>query len=142
MSLPAEEKEHFVHGHSSLVRLLDEVEAHIDGLQGCQTPDFMIEEMKPYWNAFKLELIEHIDEEETEMFPHLTGRNDRNLRTLQKQHADLKSRVDEITQFIQTYRHSEEHFKKFQWLIDDFRAAFKRHSADERAFIQRSVGAP
>jgi len=140
MSLPEDERENFVHGHSNLVRLLDEVEAHVEGLASCETPNFMIAEMMPYWNAFKTELLEHVEEEETLVFPQLGGHSDRGIQKLSAQHKDLETRIDEITQFIETYSHDDENFRRFQWLIENFRVAFKRHSAEEREYIARSIG--
>ena len=138
MSIPADERERFVHGHSNLVRLLDEVEAHVEGLANCETPTFMIAEMTPYWNAFKAELLEHVEEEETLVFPQLGGHSA--IQKLTEQHNDLKTRIDEITRVIETYTHDDETFRRFQRLIENFRVAFKRHSADEREFIARSIG--
>lgn len=143
MTIAAEEREKFVHGHSNLLLLLDEVEAHVDGLAGCETPEFMLAELQPFWNEFTAELVEHLEEEETDVFPNLgPSQSARGLKRILEQHRDLQVRVDEINGFIDTYEHSEDNVKHFKWLIEDFRAAFRRHSSDEREFIALSVGRP
>lgn len=141
MTLAPVDREKFVHGHSRLLRLLDDVEAHVDGLVACEAPEFMLNELRPFWNDFTAELVEHVDEEETEVFPNLgPGQSDRGLRRILTQHRELQARVDEIDDFIDTYQHTEDNIKHFKWMIEDFRAAFRKHSADEREFIALSVG--
>lgn len=87
-------RDDLVHGHSRLVWLMDDIDAHLAGLAAEPLDrELLEEEFLTYSRAFAEELREHIDEEEGDLFPLVRsiagGPEMDSLVELQRQHQQL-----------------------------------------------------
>jgi iron-sulfur cluster repair protein YtfE (RIC family) len=139
-------REQLGHGHSDLIRLLDEVDAHLRGLSAePDAPDVILEEFVRYADRLHDEVVEHIAEEETELFPMIrtvagAAQLDE-LSRLQSQHRQLLESLEAFTAALDELPSKPPAalcagLRVLRRLASTLREDLRAHSQMERAFLR------
>ena len=140
-------KEQVAHGHTRLIWLLDDVEAHLQGLHETDGEDLILEELVSFARAFTEELDEHIDEEETEIFPAAEAvaadAEHAQLEELDAEHRRLQAQMKEFWALMARAREEEQdrrHVSCLDELFDKVRSIREHltsHSVHERTVLAK-----
>jgi iron-sulfur cluster repair protein YtfE (RIC family) len=135
------------HGHSRLIWLLDDIDAHLEGLcSENESPELILEELVSYVRAFGDELDGHIDEEETDIFPQAaavaTEPERRELAEIEEEHRRLEERLARFwSKLAQLCEAPPDRYETC--CVDlveqarELRVALTAHSSHERDFLTR-----
>lgn len=137
------------HGHTRLIWLLDDIDAHLDGLSSADSEDqaLILEELVSFTRAFHEELDGHIAEEEADIFPLAeavaTAEERSELEDINQEHRKLESMMKSFWQVLS--QHCEEtsarrHEPCCDQLFEQVRSIREHlvaHSAHERNFLMR-----
>jgi hemerythrin-like domain-containing protein len=134
------------HGHTRLIWLLDDIEAHLQGLrEGTDAPELILDELISYARAFTEELHGHIEEEETDIFPRaqaIAGAQELDeLANLHDEHRHIETQMRAF--WVMLSKACEEgHRTRYETCFDDLferllsiREHLTEHSSHERAFL-------
>lgn len=134
------------HGHSGLIWLLDEVDAHLRGLiEDPECPEMILEELIGYAKRFCDEVAGHIDEEEDDLFPLvqsvLAGPDLDELDSLSREHGELLCDLARLSTALgklveEPDSRVPETFADMLELSNQTRAHLAAHSKHERAFLR------
>lgn len=142
---PQQIREQLYRGHSDLIRLLDEVDAHLQGLSAePHAPEVIFEEFVRYASRLRDEITEHIAEEEGELFPmirtvagaaQLDG-----LSRLQSQHHLLLESLEGFMAALESLPPKPPDalcagLGVLRRMASTLREDLREHSRDERAFL-------
>lgn len=135
-----------VHGHSRIIWLLDEFEAHLRALHSEPTgAPYILEELEKYWDELRDHLREHIVEEEEELFPMVrltaTDFERRELVELQREHAELVRKLSGVEATVHRLFTAAEAdrcplVKSLAEQAGALREELVEHSRHERAFLR------
>lgn len=135
------------HGHTRLIWLLDDIEAHLEGLgEDSEERALILEELVSFARSFTDELDGHIAEEESTLFPAAEAVADDaerdELATIYAEHRDLEEHVQDFWALLSRAcdgsdgRHGvclDTLFEK----VRSIREHLTAHSSHERAFLGR-----
>ncbi len=134
------------HGHSRIIWLMDELDAHLEGLASDPTgAEFIVEAFQAYWTQFSDDLREHIREEEQDLFPlvrlHATDSDLSGLQGLQDEHARLIGDLDAFDVIADSFFAAPKGqnvslVAKLQNLMESIRVHLVEHSRNERRFLR------
>lgn len=135
------------HGHSRLIWLLDDIEAHVEALrEGTEAPELLVEELVLYVRSFSAELHEHIEEEERDIFPRALSAAGEHARTevaeLDAEHRRLEAQIEAIWAKLSKLCEGPLDgngicFTDLFEQVRSIRAHLSAHSNHERAFLSR-----
>jgi hemerythrin-like domain-containing protein len=137
---------HLSHGHTRLIWLLDDIEAHLQGLrEGSDAPGLILDELVSYARSFMEELEGHIEEEETDLFPRaksVAGDDELDeLADLQGEHRHLEKQMRAFWAML-SKACEKGHRTRYETCFDDLfervcsiREHLTAHSSHERAFL-------
>lgn len=139
-------REELRHGHSGLILLLDEVDAHLAGLIDADSAccQVIIDDLDVYAGRFCDELTDHINEEEGDLFPLVAkfiGKSAvTSLTRLRGQHDELLSNVAHFLGVLQSVTDSEcadaDNVRLLQRLSAEMRSHLVEHSREEKTFLR------
>ncbi|MFP4596773.1 MAG: hemerythrin domain-containing protein [Persicimonas sp.] len=148
MTQQASVHEQMSHGHTRLIWLLDDIQAHLEGLcEGTDEPELILEELVSYVRAFSEELDGHIEEEETDVFPRAEavggGDGRQELAELEAEHRSLQAQMKAFWTILSDACEisGEGNGTCFDDLLDRVGAIRKElaaHSSHERAFLTQA----
>jgi hemerythrin-like domain-containing protein len=135
------------HGHTRLIWLLDDIEAHLDGIRGSEDPALIIEELISYTREFNDELDEHIGEEETRIFPaaaRVASQEElEELDEIHDEHRQIEAQLQEFWEVLSQgceQKNGARHgvcCDKLIALVSKMRQTLAAHSAHERQFLSQ-----
>ncbi len=131
------------HGHTRLIWLLDDIEAHLDGLaDGADDHELILEELVSFARSFTDELGGHIQEEESEIFPQaeqVAGEDGRReLAEILEEHRQLQAELDELwALFGRAADGLDVHVSPLLARVRALREHLSAHSRHERLFLSR-----
>lgn len=148
MTQQASVHEQMSHGHTRLIWLLDDIQAHIEGLrEGTDEPELILEELVSYVRAFSEELDGHIEEEERDIFPRAeaVGGDDgrEELAELEEEHRHLQADMKAFwTMLSDTCEKPVDGngtcFTNLLDRVSAIREDLAAHSSHERAFLTQA----
>lgn len=135
------------HGHSRLTWLMDEIDAHLNGLVAePSSAEYVLDEFRAYWAEFRENLRDHIIEEEDELFPlvrlHATDSDLTELGELQVEHARLLIELEKFGLEMDSLFASEGDerapvTRRMQASAKILREHLASHSRHERQFLRK-----
>ena len=133
---------HLSHGHSRLTWLLDDLEAHVTGLQSdSDARDLILEELAEFATRLTGELRGHIEEEELEVFAAVrlrVGADDAaEIAALEEEHRALHANLDAMWAAIDATRadHTPQAVQRLADAVTALRQNLHNHSGHERRFL-------
>lgn len=130
------------HGHSRLTWLLDDLEAHVTGLQSdSDARDLILEELAVFAESLTTELRHHIEEEEQEVFAlvrlRVAGEEAAELSALEEEHRGLHACLDALWAAIDATRadHTPQAVGRLADTVSTLRENLHHHSGHERRFL-------
>jgi iron-sulfur cluster repair protein YtfE (RIC family) len=139
----------FMHSHSHLTRLLEEIETHAQLLvHEVEDEAAIIEALRGFTVQFAQEIREHIREEETELFPRvgeLLGRFgvDKVYRLI-AEHKDIDELLRDILLMLEVRpdeKTGKPNFKRLDDYVRMLKYAFYGHSNHERLVLEKAAEA-
>lgn len=140
-------KHRMAHGHSRLIWLLDDIEAHLEGLCSVEEAhELILDELVSFTQSFAEELFEHIDEEEAEIFPSAeaiaAGDDHTHLGALDREHRmieeDVRAFVDTLEQIAaDESAWNDSCFRDLYGQVRSIRELLAAHSVHERSFLSQ-----
>lgn len=140
------------HGHSGLIWLLDEVDAHLRGLSdGPEHPEEIAEGLVHYVQRFCEEVIEHVEEEEEILFPLVRSKvstaQRQELDRLMRQHRALLVSLHMLAGALPRDTTSCDQWRegtveRLHELSAATRTHLVQHSRDERRFMEGQIWEP
>lgn len=138
-----------VHGHSRLLWLIDEVDAHLRGLwePDDENVEPILEELLSYWDTLRAELGAHMDHEEHDVFQtvdRVAPQFAAQVSVLRAQHANLDKELQVLDGALRDLASPAGRSLASGALrraVERFREHFVAHSRDERGVLREIEGA-
>ncbi len=140
--------EQMSHGHTRLIWLLDDIQAHLEGLcEGTDEPELILEELVSYVRAFSEELDGHIEEEEADIFPRAEAASGdhgrKELVELEGEHRHLQAQMKAFWEMLsdaceKPIDGNGTCFNDLLERVGAIREDLARHSSHERSFLTQA----